>query len=290
MKRLEEMIEESGHPEIDEAARKVQRITLRQLGELGHMTREGARQYLGRQPDNLYLTWKMNQELAKRYAREQTQQEETRRRHLERQQKAHRLRQLMKTDWPLAKALEYHGRPNTRLPLDSLVALFRLHKAVEEEGRYIPYAELAQQSGIKTASTVHHIYKTVGFEPLRPGLTELQKEAAMRGFSYGFSAVDTAYFLRVFEYLTRRLHWTAGAPHARFGNLRFDSQVYALRHKRKSIDDIAETLNAEEHRVEVALKHKRRSEPRIIGGLRAIYKRDDIEKPYLTPDLRLHRP
>jgi hypothetical protein len=274
------------HPELEELITKVELLPLSRLAEATGMNRQAVQQYLMYYPD-LHRTWRDNQTIARRRAREEKEQ----RPRLERERERERIEQLMETDWPRAMALTYLLCPGTKLPEERVAKLLAIYKDALDEGRYISSLDLARRSGIEYASTVLRILKTLRLKPLPPELRGPLREAALRGFSYGLSAEDTAYFLKAERAHVRGLHREERAPNSQFDNLRRDSRVYELRDKVRreggSLDEIAEREGIEPQRVEISLRRERYKAPAIIEAIRKMYLNNEHELPYVTPALRL---
>jgi len=139
------------------------------------------------------------------------------------------------------------------------------------------------------------ILRRVGLEPLygirnrHANLNSKEIEAILRSSEIDMPIPDIGYFLALPEHLisqyinkrkVRSYYQYKVKGKGNYLTYRIASQVYEAKDLGFKSEEIAELIETKKEMVELALEKRFELEPKIIEGLRILYNRTDIDRPF----------
>lgn len=212
------------------------------------------------------------------------------------------------------KAVEYlHSYRNfhdKNYSFTFLYNLFKKYGKAKSGGVRLSLEEIGIEFGMH-ATRIGKIFSRISLEPMygnckmKVKKRDEKREAVKRGFSLEFSGRDIAYFLGLPERLpTGRYNSIGKRPKAQnyiahigiskgkyplLLTYKLASQIYEAKDCNFNVEEIAELVKKDEVIVWYALDFRKEIEPKIIKGLRVLYKDPKgrfVKKPYLTKEMR----
>jgi len=283
-------------PEIDRLIDEGRR--LQEIGTAVELTGEAVRLYIG--ASGQHTLWEEAKKRRKT-AEDSTSNKKSNLEHLDillRQ----RLRQQAKTEgWAYEKAVDYFNARKIRessrsISLFVLVDALKRYESAQEWGERRSLENLAEGLPL-TYAHFGRVLNQLGLKPLHRGHNRKKKEkyeekqlAILRASELDMGDPDLAYFLDVsplfvtirrgdgtVKKIGRTLLGQVGYERLTY---RLASQIYEAQDAGFTSDEIPELLDASVTVVSFVLKERSTFEPKILDGLRVLYDKPELDKPY----------